>query len=70
VVVAHTFNFSTLESGADGSWRVRGQPDLQSEFRDVQGYTKKLSFEKKKPKKKKGRKLKAQVIFLLSLSTC
>jgi hypothetical protein len=33
---------------------VRGQPDLQSEFQDSQGYTEKPCLKKPKKKKKKG----------------
>jgi hypothetical protein len=40
-VVAHAFNPSTWEG-------VRGQPGLQSEFQDSQGYTEKPCLEKKK----------------------
>jgi hypothetical protein len=36
-VVAHAFNPSTWEAEA-GGFRVRGQPGLQSEFQDSQGY--------------------------------
>jgi hypothetical protein len=46
--VAHTFSPSTWEAEAGG---VRGQPGLQSEFQDSQGYTEKPCFEK--PKKKR-----------------
>jgi hypothetical protein len=48
-VVAHTFNPSTREAEAGG---VRGQPGLQSEFQDSQGYTEKPCLEKTKKKKK------------------
>jgi hypothetical protein len=41
VVVAHIFNPSTQEAEAG-----RGQPGLQSEFQDSQGYTKKPCLEK------------------------
>ena len=34
-------------------FRVRGQPDLQSEFQDSQGYTEKPYLEKPKKKKEK-----------------
>jgi hypothetical protein len=43
-VVAHAFNPSTQEAKAG---RVRGQPGLQSEFQDSQGYTEKPCLEKK-----------------------
>jgi hypothetical protein len=39
-VVAHTFNPSTREAEAD-RFLVQGQPGLQSEFQDSQGYTEK-----------------------------
>jgi hypothetical protein len=51
--VAHTFNPSTWEAEAGG---VRGQPGLQSEFQDSQGYTEKPCLKKPKKKKKKKRK--------------
>jgi hypothetical protein len=54
--VAHTFNPSTWEAEAGDFW-VLGQPGLQSEFQDNQGYTEKPCLEKKKQKiekKKKG----------------
>jgi hypothetical protein len=47
-VVAHAFNPSTWEAEAGG---VQGQPGLQSEFQDSQGYTEKPYLEK--PKKLK-----------------
>jgi hypothetical protein len=50
-VVAHTFNPSTQEAEA-GGFLVRGQPGLQSEFQDSQGYTEKPCLEKKKTKTK------------------
>ena len=37
--MAYAFSPSTQEAEADGSLRVQGQPDLQSEFLDSQGYT-------------------------------
>jgi hypothetical protein len=42
-VVVHTFNSSTwaAESGGFLSSRPQGQPGLQSEFQDSQGYTEK-----------------------------
>jgi hypothetical protein len=43
----HTFNPSTWEAEAGRSLGVQGQPVLQSEFQDSQGYT-----EKPKPKQK------------------
>ena len=52
VVVVHTFNPSTQEAEAGGSLGVRGQPGLQSEFQDSQGYIEKSSLEKPPPSKK------------------
>jgi hypothetical protein len=57
-VVAHTFNPSTWEAEAG---KFPGQPGLQSEFQDSQGYTEKPCLKKPKtktnnrppPKKKK-----------------
>jgi hypothetical protein len=43
-VAVHTFNPSTWEA----DFWVRGQPDLQNEFQDSQGYTEKPSLEKPK----------------------
>jgi hypothetical protein len=40
-VVAHAFNPSTRESEAGGFMSSRGQPGLQSEFQDSQGYIEK-----------------------------
>jgi hypothetical protein len=52
-VVAHTFNPSTWEAEAGG---FQGQPGLQSEFQDSQGYTEKPCLEKPKPQtNKKGK---------------
>jgi hypothetical protein len=48
VVVVHAFNPSTWEAEAE----VWGQPGLQSEFQDSQGYTEKPCLEKPKKKKK------------------
>jgi hypothetical protein len=39
-MVAHAFNPSTQEAEAEDFW-VPGQPGLQSEFQDSQGYTEK-----------------------------
>jgi hypothetical protein len=44
-VVAHAFNPSTWEAEAGG---FQGQPGLQSEFQDSQGYREKPCLEKKK----------------------
>ena len=48
-MVVHTFNPSTWKAEAEDFW-VQGQPGLQSEFQDSQGYTEKPCLEK--PKKK------------------
>jgi hypothetical protein len=50
-VVAHAFNPSTWEAEA-GGFLSRGQPGLQSEFQDSQGYTEKPCLEKPKTKTK------------------
>ena len=44
--MVHIFNLSTWEVEAGGSLRVQGQPGLQSEFQDSQGYTQKPCLEK------------------------
>ena len=46
VVVAHAFNPSTWEAEAGGLLSL-GQPGLQSEFQDSQGYTEKPCLQKK-----------------------
>jgi hypothetical protein len=38
-MVVHTFSPGTLEAEAHTSLTVQGQPGLQSEFQDSQGYT-------------------------------
>jgi hypothetical protein len=48
-VVAHAFNPSTCEAEAG---RFQGQPGLQSEFQDSQGYTEKSCLEKQTNKQK------------------
>lgn len=45
-VVAHTFDPSTREAKAGGSLWVPGQPGLQSEFQDSQGYPEKPYLQK------------------------
>jgi hypothetical protein len=67
-VVAHALNPSTQEAEAGG---FRGQPGLQSEFQDSQGYTERPCLEKPKRKKKKKRK-KKRLFYLLktTLSSC
>jgi hypothetical protein len=49
-VVTHAFNPSTREAEAGG------QPCLQSEFQDSQGYTEKPCLKKTKKKRKKEKK--------------
>jgi hypothetical protein len=48
-MVVHTFNPSTWEAEAG---EFRGQPGLQSEFQDNQGYTEKPCLKKQKQKQK------------------
>jgi hypothetical protein len=55
-VVAHIFNPLRRQRQAD-FW-VRGQPCLQSELQDSQGYTEKSCLEKSKTKKTKNKKRK------------
>jgi hypothetical protein len=50
-MVVHAFNPSTWEPEAADFW-VRGQPGLQSEFQDRQGYTEKPCLKKQKTKQK------------------
>jgi hypothetical protein len=45
-VVEHAFNPSTWEAEVGRSLCVRGQPGLQSEFQDSQGYTMKPCLKK------------------------
>ena len=47
MVVPPAFNPSTLEAEEDGSLRVQGQPGLQSEFQNSQGYTEKPCLKKR-----------------------
>jgi hypothetical protein len=54
-VVAHAFNLSTWEAEA-GRFLSQGQPGLQSELQDSQGYTEKPCLKKTKKKKKKKKK--------------
>ena len=49
--MTHAFSPSTWEAEA-GKSRGRGQPDLQSEFQDSQGYTEKPCLDKNKNKQK------------------
>jgi hypothetical protein len=50
-VVAPAFNPSTWERQRQEDLRVPGQPGLQSEFQDSQGYTEKTCLETKQNKK-------------------
>jgi hypothetical protein len=58
VVTVHTFNPRTWEAEAGGSLWVQGQPGLQNEFQDRQGYTEKQSPKKEKQEKEKKKKEK------------
>jgi hypothetical protein len=40
-MVVHAFNLSTQVAEAGRSLWVQGQPDLQSQYQDSQGYTEK-----------------------------
>jgi hypothetical protein len=56
-MVAHAFDPSTLIPALgrqrQADFRVRGQPGLQSEFQDSQGYTEKPCLKKKQNKQTK-----------------
>jgi hypothetical protein len=52
-----------LERQRQEDFWVRGQPFLQSEFQDSQGYRETLSQERKKKKRKEKKKKKQNVIF-------
>jgi hypothetical protein len=63
-VVAHNFNPSTQKAEAAAFLWVRGQPGLQSEFQDSQGYTEKPCFEKTKTKNKRTHaQIKTGIVF-------
>ena len=53
-VMEHAFNPSTQEAEAGRSLWVPGQPGLQSELQDSQGYTEKPYLEKPKKEKEMG----------------
>jgi hypothetical protein len=53
-VMAHAFNPSTREAEAADFW-VLGQPGLQSEFQDSQGYTEKPCLKNKNKSKNKNK---------------
>ena len=61
----HTFNPSIWEA-EEGNFWVRGQPGLQREFQDSQGYTEKPCLEKpknqKQTNKQKSKSLNTSVI--------
>lgn len=52
-IISKTQTFKPREAEAGGSLWILGHPDLQSEFKDSQGYTKKCCLEKQKTNKKK-----------------
>ena len=54
-MVAHTFNTSTGEA-EEGRFWVQGQPGLQSEFQDRQGYTEAPCLEKQNKKTNNNKK--------------
>jgi hypothetical protein len=66
-VVAHAFNPSTWEAEAGG---FRGQPGLQSELQDSQGYTEKPCLEKPKKKKKKPKSVEIIPLWMAILMPC
>jgi hypothetical protein len=66
-VVAHAFNPSTWEAEAGGSLLVQGQPSLQSEFQDSQGYTEKPCLDKPKTNKQK---IMCMSVFFLHVYLC
>jgi hypothetical protein len=66
-MVAHAFNLSTGEAET-GRFLIRGQPGLQSELQDNQGYTEKPCLEK--PKKKKKSRLQKIYAYSESKSPC
>ena len=41
-MVVHTFNPSTCEAELGGSLKIQGQPDLQGELQDDQGYIERI----------------------------
>jgi hypothetical protein len=61
-VVAHAFNLSTLKAEAGRSLRVQGQPDLQSEFQDIQNYVDRSCL------KEKDRKIERKKLYDATLS--
>jgi hypothetical protein len=67
-VVAHAFNPSTLEPEAGGFLSSRGQPGLQSELQDSQGYTEKPCLKKQTNKKKKKKDTHFKYVICLDLT--
>jgi hypothetical protein len=51
-VVTHAFNASTWEAEVQADFWVLGQPGLQSEFQDSQGYTENPISKNQKPETK------------------
>ena len=51
-MVGHTFNFSTHDADAGRSLWVQGQPGLNSEFQDSQGYGERLCLKEKQKQNK------------------
>ena len=63
-MVVHIFSPSTgrQKTGTLAKLRVPGQPGLQSEFQDSQGYTEKPCLEKQKTERKKKNKENPNVL--------
>jgi hypothetical protein len=64
-VVMHAFNPSTWEAEA-GRFPVRGQPGLQREYQDSQGYREKPCLERKQNKTKQ----KPRILLVSSFRLC
>jgi hypothetical protein len=64
----HTPLIPALGRQRQADFWVRGQPGLQSEFQDRQGYTEKLCLEKPKQTKKAKKKTKVKIDSYLSPS--
>jgi hypothetical protein len=69
-VAAHTFNPSTREAEAGRFLSSRGQPGLQSEFQDSQGYTEKPCLEKQTNKQTNKKTLSRHFRVTLIISNC
>lgn len=65
-MVANAFNPNIQRAQAVRSLWVQGQPNLQNEFKDSQGYPKKPSLKEKRKKEKKRRTPKLTKISSLS----